>query len=298
MTKIAAYLTVLFVGFLVGANAGQLLTADKCPDDPSIPCILFPPAKNQVYNYIDKIIVTYTSPWARGVNLSLNCWPSETDADRSRNFVHLVKDDLFCSQCAFQLRSFLGSESVSDAGLGAGNGSHKFENLNVALNGSVTYPTRCWVALGPYEADDLPGDPYLTSTGSEAMTAVITGGNFTLAMKRRKPVITREIRPPVWTGLSAGMQLGIIAGLSLILLGSLVATVMIAVRKGRLLEDPMNPAYQGLFVAERNVGVSYRALDGRAPDADWARNAQAKELLEAGGSSSYPLLGGSSGRRY
>ncbi|ETI26066.1 hypothetical protein G647_02843 [Cladophialophora carrionii CBS 160.54] len=298
MASLTAYLAALFLQFLVGANAGQLLTADQCPDDPSIPCIVFPPAKNQTYNYIDAIIVTYTSPWAQGVNLSLNCWPSQNNADRSGEFVHLINDNLFCSNCAFQFLSFATSEPISNAGLGAGNGSHKFENLGVALNGSITYPTRCWFALGPYKAGDLLDDPYPTSTALGAMTTVITGGNFTLVRNMRQPVRTRQIRPPVWTGLSGGMQLGIIAGLSLILLGSLVATIMIAVRKGRSLEDPMNPAYQRLFVAERHGGVSYRALDDQAPDAGWARTAQAKELLEVGGSSSHPLLGSSSGRRY
>ncbi|KIW65437.1 hypothetical protein PV04_07698 [Phialophora macrospora] len=281
MANMAAYLAVLFIELLVGANAGELLTADKCPDDPTIPCILFPPAKDQRYNYIDAIIVTYTSPWAGGVNLSLNCWPSKHHADPSTEFVQLVDDDLFCSKCA-------------------GNGTYKFQNLDVALNGSITYPTHCWFALGPFEAEDLLDSPDSTIAASGAMTTVITGGNFTLVRNKRLPERTRALRSPVWTGLSGGVQLGIIAGLSLILLGSLGATILISVKYGRSLEDPLNPAYQGLFVAERDGSVSYRAPvpDSRASDAGWARASQAKELLEVGGSSSHPLLGGSGERRY
>jgi hypothetical protein len=106
MARTTAYLAVLFIELLVSANAGELLTADKCPDDPNIPCILFPPAKNQIYNFIDAIVVSYTSPWAGGVNISLNCWPSANHADPSTEFVHLVNDDLFCSNCASRVPSF------------------------------------------------------------------------------------------------------------------------------------------------------------------------------------------------
>jgi hypothetical protein len=133
------------------------------------------------------------------------------------------------------------------------------------------------------------------------MTTVITGGNFTLVKNMSVPKRTRLLRPLVWTGLNGAVQLSIIAGLSAILLGSLAATVLIAIKKGRALEDPLNPAYSGLFVAERDGTVSYRVPDGRASDAGgWPRGgSHAKELLDAGGSSSHPLLGGGSrDRRY
>ncbi len=98
----AVYLVVLLVQFLVGTNAGALVTVNECSDEKTNGCIVYPPASNQTYSIIDAIVVSYNSPWKGGVNLSVNCWPNLQDEGGSVKPIQLsgpVASDSFCSRC-------------------------------------------------------------------------------------------------------------------------------------------------------------------------------------------------------
>ncbi len=185
--------------------------------------------------------------------------------------------------------------------LGPQTGTHEFRRFNSTTG--ITFPTRCWFALGPYEDADLPADAYNTNATTflptSKMITATTGGNFTLqAQKGKGPPRTYLMRPIVWTNLSTVWKASILGGIYAVLVGCIILIVLQAVRKSRALENPMNPENQGLFTAERDGTVSYKPGAVRPPDAGMARSFQPREQVEGGESSSQlPLLSGSGQRR-
>jgi hypothetical protein len=178
---------------------------------------------------------------------------------------------------------------------GPSRGRFQFQDIGTAGEQTITYPTSCWISLGPYLDVDLPEGATQPGDGNENMTPVVRTGNFTLVSHTAKAVETHAYQPPdMWERLSPLEQTAIVGGVYVVLAGCLVAVIVVARRRGRWLEDPMNPAYQGLFVAGKDNKLLYKPnLPGGEPGLLWMRNIQLRKGSRRDASiSQQRLLGG------
>ena len=159
----------------------------------------------------------------------------------------------------------------------------------VAQDNITGYPTRCWFVLGPYEAQDLYSDATASTDDSGPLTMVIKAGNFTMVSNTAIPPKTHA-QLVVWINLSSGEQAGIVVGVAGTLLALLGGIILVARRRSRWLEDPLNPSYRGLFVAEPDGTVTYRPWERFQIDAAWHRPTHSKTEMVLAGPSSNPLL--------
>ena len=193
--------------------------------------------------------------------------------------------------CVIQLSVL---QPCPNAHSGPSNGTLEFHEIDVDDDIDITYPLQCWFALRPYEVEDVPENVSATAYVGEAMATITTGGAFTMISNTAIPPTTHALRPPpdVWTRLSPGEQTGILCGVYLTLFASLVGAGLMMRKRNRLLEDPSNPMFQGLFVVEPDGSIRYKPDDGRERNFGAMRSFHVRGVPSVDGNSSRPLLDG------